>query len=264
MESATRMIKAVFWDMDGTLIDSEPYWHEVEMEIARENGGHWSESIGWECSGKPVPRVAQRMIDEGTKLSLEEVQQQLVAGVGRKEAERMPWIPGVQDVLRLLASAGIPSVLVTASPRNLAENLVRQAPEGAFVGYVSGDANLPKKPNPAPYLTAAKIVGIEVPEAVLIENGMLERAVDDSIDSAGAAAQLVDFRQEMAHCIAIEDSMTGLHSAAASGATTLAQTGFIKTDTSVGPQFASINGYDGLTVEALERYVAQRSAALEA
>ena len=37
------MLKAVFWDMDGTLIDSEPYWHAGEMQIAHENGGVWND-----------------------------------------------------------------------------------------------------------------------------------------------------------------------------------------------------------------------------
>ena len=39
------MLKAVFWDMDGTLIDSEPYWHAGEMQIAHENGGVWNDEL---------------------------------------------------------------------------------------------------------------------------------------------------------------------------------------------------------------------------
>ncbi|WEV53064.1 HAD family phosphatase [Bifidobacterium sp. ESL0704] len=298
------MLKAVLWDMDGTLIDSEPYWHQVEMDIAGEHGGYWSEEIGWTCSGKPVPQVAQLMIDKGTKLSVPEVGRLMIEGVARKEAEHMPWIPGVEDVLRSLIAAGIPSVLVTASPRRMAENLVRQAPEGAFVGYVCGEDDLPKKPNPAPYLAAAKVLGIEVPEEILAANGMKNRS-SDIADSAGSVTdtarngnshgvvscvsdsndlgngdtqdavvsecstedaddtRLVAFRQEMARCIAIEDSMTGIKSAVASGATTIAQTGFIKTDTSAGPQFASINSYDALTAEALNRFVEQRLKSME-
>lgn len=358
------MLKAVLWDMDGTLIDSEPYWQQVEMGIAREHGGYWSEDIGWTCSGKPVPQVAQLMIDKGTKLTVSEVQRLMIEGVAHKEAEHMPWIEGVEDVLRSLVAAGIPSVLVTASPRKMAENLVRQAPEGAFVGYVCGEDDLPKKPNPAPYLAAAEVVGIKVPGEILAANGMtvhmggaangvdgvkgtgrmadvgdvdvvdgkagvsrMDDAVrvgdvgrvggirnagstagtantgksngvadvadadrrtevlscisdsGDSSDSRNFAGvdnrasqnvpvversesaddtRFVTFRQEMACCVAIEDSMTGIKSAVASGATTIAQTGFIKTDTSAGPQFASINSYDGLTADALEHYVKQR------
>ncbi|WEV68350.1 HAD family phosphatase [Bifidobacterium sp. ESL0769] len=285
------MLKAVLWDMDGTLIDSEPYWHQVEMGIASEHGGYWSEDIGWTCSGKPVPQVAQKMVDNGTKLPVSEIQRLMIEGVARKEAEHMPWIEGVEDVLRSLVAAGIPSVLVTASPRRMAENLVRQAPEGAFVGYVCGEDDLPKKPNPAPYLAAAEVVGIEVPREILVANGMTNQLGSSANDRTGVSSQAPDsdslgnqgnrnvpasehsaefaddtqlaiFRHEMARCVALEDSMTGIESAAASGATTIAQTGFIGTDTSAGPQFASINSYDNLTAESLERYVERRLAAI--
>ncbi|MDF7663222.1 HAD family hydrolase [Bifidobacterium sp. ESL0763] len=265
--SGMTALRAVLWDMDGTLIDSEPYWHQAEMDIAREHGGSWSEALGWECSGKALPVVASRMIEHGTRLSSERIAQGLIESVARQEAERMPWIEGVEDVLRSLAAAGIPSVLVTASPRRMAENLLRQAPEGVFVGYVCGDDDLPKKPDPAPYLAAAKVVGIEVPgdgsrDGVGI--GADERsgvgggknAADDGEHDDVARRRA--FRREMARCVAIEDSMTGIESAAASGATTIAQTGFIDIDTSTGPQFASVDGYAGLTAASLERYVTRR------
>ena len=55
--------------------------------------------------------------------------------------------------------------------------------------------------------------------------------------------------------------MSGLRSAAASGATTLGQTGFMRIDNSNGPQFpASINGYDGITAATLDAYVRSRNA----
>ena len=60
--------------------------------------------------------------------------------------------------------------------------------------------------------------------------------------------------------IAVEDSMSGLRSADASGATTLGQTGFMRIDNSNGPQFASINGYDGITAATLDAYVRSRNA----
>ena len=44
-EVSKLMLKAVFWDMDGTLIDSEPYWHEGELKIAAAHGGYWDEAL---------------------------------------------------------------------------------------------------------------------------------------------------------------------------------------------------------------------------
>ncbi|WEV63582.1 HAD family hydrolase [Bifidobacterium sp. ESL0732] len=242
------MLTAVFWDMDGTLIDSEPYWHDAEIVVSLTHGGFWTEKIGWACSGEPVPRLAARVVKNGVQLPVDEVARLMVKCVGELEKAHMPWIPGVENVLQQLADAKIPSVLVTASPRQLAENLMAQAPKGAFVGCVCGDDHLTAKPDPAPYLAAARLVGIEH-ETVQSEGNNTD--VEDS-----------DFALAMAHCIAIEDSFTGLESAAASGATTLAQTAFIPTDTSQGPQFASIDGYEDLTVARLENYVSRRIAEL--
>jgi HAD superfamily hydrolase (TIGR01509 family) len=220
------MLMAVLWDMDGTLIDSEPYWHESELRLARAHGGQWNDELAWQGSGKPVPQIARQMVALGTDLSETQIGEAMIDYVARSEMRHMPWIPGVEKVLKTLTAAGIPSVLVTTSPRALAQNLVDQAPRGAFVGFVCGDDDVAKKPDPAPYLAAGRIVGIG--------------------------------EEQMRECIAVEDSLTGLQSAVSSGATTLAQTAYIRTDTSQGPQFASISGYEGLTVRRLEEYVRQR------
>ena len=172
--------------------------------------------------------VARRMVEHGCKLSIEEIGKGMIDYVAQKEFERIPWIDGVEDVLLSLKEAGVPSMLVTTSPRHLAENLIAQAPAGTFAGYVCGDDDVEKKPSPAPYLAAGRKLGI-APE-------------------------------DMKYCIAVEDSMSGLRSAAASGATTLGQTGFMRIDNSNGPQFASINGYDGITTATLDAYIRRRNA----
>lgn len=222
-------LKAVFWDMDGTLIDSEPLWHEGELKIAREHGGHWTKELAWQGSGTPVPQVAAKMKELGCPLSVEEIGALMIQYVTEQELIALPWSPGVCDVLISLRDAGIPSVLVTTSPRELAENLVMKAPTGAFATYVCGDDDVAKKPDPAPYLEAARRLGI------------------------GA--------DEMANTVAIEDSMSGLRSAVASGATTIRQTAFMPGDGTDGPQFASIDGYDGIDATTLASFVMARKAA---
>ena len=225
MTESNLMVKAVFWDMDGTLIDSEPYWHEGEMKIAAAHGGYWDEELAWQGSGTPVPDVARRMVEHGCQLSIEEIGQGMIDYVAQKEFECIPWIEGVEDVLVALRDAGVPSMLVTTSPRRMAENIMKQS-EGLFAGYVCGDDPYEHKPNPAPYLAAADKLGIA--------------------------------REDMAKCVVLEDSSVGLQAGAASGATLIAQTGWIRTDTSGLGQFASIESYDGIDAAALDGFVRQR------
>lgn len=219
------MLKAVFWDMDGTLIDSEPYWHQGEIAIAHAHGGEWDEDDGWAGSGTPVPDVARRMIAKGCALSVEEIDRQLKQYVFDAEQERIPWIDGVLDVLRSLRDAGVPAMLVSTSPRPIVEHIMSQS-EGLFAGYVCGDDPVAHKPDPAPYWEAARRLGID--------------------------------REDMPSCVVMEDSSSGLRAGVASGATVIAQTGWIRTDTSGLGQFASIDSYENVDVDWLDRMVRRR------
>ncbi|MBW3082632.1 HAD family hydrolase [Bifidobacterium phasiani] len=218
-------LKAVFWDLDGTLIDSEPLWHQGEIVLAHANGGEWTEEDGWAGSGTPVPDVARRMIAKGCTLSVEQIDVRLKRYVFEAEQERLPWIDGVLDVVRSLKDAGVPSMLVSTSPRPIVENVMRQA-VGLFAGYVCGDDPVAHKPDPAPYLEAARRLGIAA--------------------------------EDMPATIVFEDSSSGLRSGVASGATVIAQTGWIRTDTSGLGQYTSIDSYAGVTAETLDALVRER------
>ena len=218
---------AVFWDMDGTLIDSEPYWHQAEVDLAHEHGGDWNADMGWQVSGKPLPTVARLMREGGLDLPEDQIPDLLIDGVIAMEERHMPWIEGVRTILTDLVGAGIPSILVTTSPRRMAQAVVAKAPEGAFADYVCGDDGLAQKPDPAPYLHAASLVGINSPDL-------------------------------MTSCLAFEDTLTGITSAVASGATTVAYTGTNPVDTSSGPQFASMKSYVGVTLDDLSALIAKR------
>ena len=113
-QSSKNILRAVFWDMDGTLIDSEPYWHEAEICLAKNHGGQWSEELAWQYSGGSLEAVAKAMIELGTQLSVEEIGNGMVDYVAKCEEKNVPWVPGVMDVLGDLAKAGIPSILAVS------------------------------------------------------------------------------------------------------------------------------------------------------
>jgi HAD superfamily hydrolase (TIGR01509 family) len=184
----TGLPAAVLWDMDGTLVDTEPYWIRAEHELVAAHGGVWTDEMAHQLVGKALEDSAQMIIDAtGIALSPNEIINRLLDRVIEQVEESVPWRPGAPELLAELGALGVPNVLVTMSWRNLAEAVLRNLPEGSFGGLVTGDSVTHGKPHPEPYLTAAAGLGLEP-----------------------------------AACIAIEDSPTGVRSATTAGVPTIA------------------------------------------
>ena len=179
---------AVLWDMDGTLVDTEPYWIAAEHEIVEEHGGTWSEEFAHQLVGNDL-LVSARFIKENSAVPWEpeRIVDELLDRVISRVTEHVPWRPGARELLSALREEGVPSALVTMSWRSLADAVVGALPEGTFAAVVTGDEVSHGKPHPEPYRAAARLLGVS-PE----------------------------------DCVAIEDSPTGVRSAVAAGVPTLA------------------------------------------
>ena len=190
------------------------------------------------CSGTPLDYCAKTMIEHGTNLPPEQIAKAMVDYVAKKEFERVPWTNGVLDVLGSLVDAGIPSVLVTTSPRRLAQNVIDHAPADAFAGFVCGDDDLPHKPDPVHIWRRRRC-------------SASKRAWPEPM------APRHSWHREVRRFGGLG---TGIASAVASGATTIAQLGFNRNAKADGPQCASIDGFAGITAEALNASSAIASA----
>ena len=178
---------AVLWDMDGTLVDTEPYWIETEYAIAERHGGTWSEEHALNLVGNDL-LDSGRYIREHMGIDLEPAQivEELLDGVVARVEREVPWQPGAVDLLADLNRAGVPCALVTMSWRRFVAPILAALPPDTFEAVVTGDAVSNGKPHPEPYLTAAGILGVDP-----------------------------------ASCLAIEDSNTGARSAESAGCTVL-------------------------------------------
>ena len=179
---------AVLWDMDGTLVDTEPYWIEAEFALVAEHGGTWTQEHAHALIGNPLLVSAQYIREHGgvdlpAEQIVDRLQRHVVARVGRATH----WRPGARELLAELAHAGVPCALVTMSWQPLARAVLRQLPAGTFATVVTGDQVRRGKPHPEPYATAVRRLGVRA-----------------------------------SRCLAIEDSLTGLASAEAAGVPTLA------------------------------------------
>lgn len=164
-------IPAVLWDMDGTLLDSEPLWLEVEREIMAELGYQWQPSDQEECLGGPMLRIGLYMNScvNNTK-SPEYFAEELVKRMTAKIALQVPFALGAKDLLDALSSAGVPMALVTGSSRSILENALDSIGRGYFAFTISSDDVRHSKPDPEGYLKAAQLLGVDITSCIIIED----------------------------------------------------------------------------------------------
>lgn len=183
---------AVLWDMDGTLVDSEPYWMRAETELVGSFGGTWTHEDCMQLVGSGLWNSAAILQSHGVDMPADAIVAWLTSRVQEQLAEGgIPWRPGARELLQELKAAGIPTALVTMSVERMARQVADLADlpavGAAFNTIVAGDMVTDSKPHPEAYLTAARTLGVDPAE-----------------------------------CIAIEDSVPGVASAVASGALTIA------------------------------------------
>jgi HAD superfamily hydrolase (TIGR01509 family) len=174
---------AVLFDMDGTIVDTEPYWMTAESELVHSWGGTWTHDDGLTLVGNGLEVSAAVLQSRGVDLDIPTIIDRLTDRVTQQLADvGVPWRPGAQELLREVREAGIPTALVTMSFRRMAEQIAGYIPFDAFDTIVAGDEVDNPKPHPEAYLEAARRLGVPV-----------------------------------GRCIAVEDSLTGLAAAVAAG-----------------------------------------------
>jgi HAD superfamily hydrolase (TIGR01509 family) len=173
--------------MDGTLVDTEPYWFTAELALAERYGGAWSTEQALTLVGFDLLDAARCLHEQmGIDLAPERIVEELLDDVIGQVEERVPWRPGARELLASLGEAGVPCGLVTMSYTRFVKPILEGLPPGTFSAVVTGDTVARGKPHPEPYLAAARDLDVLASE-----------------------------------CLAIEDSDTGATSAAKAGCTVL-------------------------------------------
>jgi HAD superfamily hydrolase (TIGR01509 family) len=157
--------------MDGTLIDTEPYWLQAEHLLVEQHGGTWSDEHALALVGHDLMDSARYIRQHGpVPLEPEAIVETLLGSVRAALASHVPWRPGARELLDSLGAAGVPCALVTMSWTSLTETFLANVPPETFDVVVTGDRVSRGKPHPDPYLQAVELLEVDAGRCVAVED----------------------------------------------------------------------------------------------
>lgn len=194
----SNFFEAVFFDMDGLMVDSEPEWFLSEIEVTKPFGYTWLEFDQIACLGGPLSKVGQYMFDRcGQQNSPEYFTQTLIDTQVARMRGNTPTMPGAVKLVRELQSHGVKTALVSASPRNIVDAVLDNLGHDLFPFSISSDDVVKTKPDPEAYLKAADMSGTNISNCLVFE---------DSITGMSAAMASGAYLVAVPHFVSIEES----------------------------------------------------------
>ncbi|MCX6439170.1 MAG: HAD family phosphatase [Actinobacteria bacterium] len=189
---------AVFFDMDGLMVDSEPEWLKSESEITAAYGYQWQPEDQVACLGGPLSRVGQYMHQ---KCKQAETPDFFTDKLIEVQSERMrlntPFMPGAYELVKDLQHNGVKTGLVSASPRLIVDAVLDNVGTDLFPFSISSDDVKNTKPHPDAYLKAAKLANSDILNCLVFE---------DSLTGVGAATSSGAWLVAVPHLVRIDES----------------------------------------------------------
>ena len=164
-------MSALLFDMDGTVIDSEPLWLEAEIEVMAELGCHWDAQDQQNCLGGPMDRTEKYMQERSGNIKpYGYFRDNLNLVMQKKLLHDLKLVPNALELISSAKKIGIKTALVTASGSVLMNIALKKFPDGIFDATVSRDDVINSKPNPEPYLRAADLLEVSISNCVVFED----------------------------------------------------------------------------------------------
>ncbi|MET8869519.1 HAD family phosphatase [Nonomuraea sp. NPDC004580] len=162
---------AVFFDMDGLLVDSERVWLEIETGVMARLGAVWTPEHQAHLVGGSMERTVDYMLAvSGAEVAPQAVRDWMIDGMVARLQDGVPVMPGASELLDALRDEGVPVALVTSSLRPIADAVLKSVGKERFDLVVTADDVTRTKPDPEPYLTAARRLGAEPVRCVVLED----------------------------------------------------------------------------------------------
>ena len=177
------MIRAVVFDLDGVLVDSEPVWEQVRRGLVAERGGHWAPDAQRRLMGMSTQEWARYLSEDlGVGLPPEQVAELVTDRMAARYSEHVPLLAGAADAVHRMG-ARWPLGVASSAPLMLIETVLKSAGLRSCFSVVMSTEQVARG-KPAPDIYLAVTAGLGFPPA---------------------------------ECAAVEDSSNGLRSAAGAG-----------------------------------------------
>ena len=186
------MMKAVLFDMDGTLVDSEKLWEVALQVLYSRLGGELTPAVREATVGGSAESLMQIIY---TDLGLDPDADEMAAHsdwLREYTADLfdggLPWCDGARELLDTLADSAVPMALVTNTRRALTERALDSIGRHYFAASVCGDEVVRAKPAPDPYQRAAALLGFDPAQCLAVEDSVTGAA---SAENAGCPVLVV-------------------------------------------------------------------------
>lgn len=167
----TRFFSAVLFDMDGTLVDTEPMWLASETELMARFGYKWTHEDQANCLGGPLDRVGRYMFDLAAgSQSPEFFTNTLISLTETHLRDGAQLMEGAQELMSLCEELNLPMALVSASPRVIVDAVLDNLKGHNFAISISSDDVTNVKPDPEGYMAAAKFLNVAIEECLILED----------------------------------------------------------------------------------------------
>lgn len=169
------VVRAILWDMDGSLIDTEPLWEVATYDVSERLGKRLTPELRAQTVGGAIHDTIAICATHAEVELTDEVftreSDYMESRVAQLIAERgIDWRPGVREIITQAHEQDIPIVLVTNTRRRVADYCISAMGRDNFADTVCGDEVPHGKPAPDPYLRGAEIAGVDPAECLAMED----------------------------------------------------------------------------------------------
>jgi HAD superfamily hydrolase (TIGR01509 family) len=228
MTMLPRPVKAVVFDMDGLLFDTERLYEKAFFSASAELGHEADHETFCLLIGTPWPTGRGILLERyGPAYPVDDLTAVWIGHFGKLVEGGLPLKPGALELLAALDDAGLPRAIATSSPhKTVAHHLAVHSLADRFHAVVAAGDYARGKPNPDPFLMAAGRLGVAPPDCIALEDsfpgvraahaaGMMTVMVPDILQPTGEIRALCHVVQSL-HDVAALISSSRRGSAAAS------------------------------------------------